>query len=195
MSASSLVITDTNVLVLMVITGLHKTICEAKTFGTIVVPDIIEEEVRAWLSQNSSKRAKFGKLVDDIYDLALRLNKIEIPKIDPQKLSSKKSQIKMVFRALQSSGKSKLGAPPSDADSAILAITMLTDSRICTQEKTLITRVLDKKLTESLFYIAFSVIALFLRTHFNRLIAYAQTTLRIFTIKFNGLLCLECSRC
>lgn len=130
----------------MVITGLHNTICEAKTFGTIVVPDIIETEVRHWLSQNSSKRAKFGKLVDDIYDLALRLNKIEIPKIDPQKLSSKKSQIKMVFRALQSSGKSKLGAPPSDADSSILAITILTNSRICTQEKTL--RALTNELIE-----------------------------------------------
>jgi hypothetical protein len=52
----------------------------------------------------------------------------------------------MVFRSLQNAGKSKLGAPPSNADSSILAIAMLTNSRLCTQEKTL--RSLTSEMTD-----------------------------------------------
>lgn len=146
MSSETLVITDSNILVLMVITGLHKEICEAKHFGKILVPPIIEEELREWTAQNSKKRAKFGHLVDNIYDLAVMLSENELNKVDQSKLAAKKSQIKMVFRSLQNSGKSRLGAPPSDADSSILAIAMLTDSRLCTQEKTL--RSLTSEMTE-----------------------------------------------
>jgi hypothetical protein len=146
MGSKKLVITDSNVIVLMVITGLHKKICDAEHFGKIAVPNIIEEELRAWLPENSKKRQKFGHVVENIYSLAVDLCGKDFSQIDHSKVSAKKSQIKMVFRALQNSGKSKLGAPPSDADSTILAITILTDSRICTQEKTL--RALTSELTE-----------------------------------------------
>jgi hypothetical protein len=146
MGSDTLVITDSNILVLMVITGLHKEICEAKHFGRIAVPPIIEEELLEWTAQGSKKRAKFGPLVDNIYELAFSLSEKETIIFDQVKLEAKKSQIKMVFRSLQNSGTSKLGAPPSDADSSILAIAMLTKSRLCTQEKTL--RSLTLELTE-----------------------------------------------
>jgi len=146
MSSKTLVITDSNVLVLMVITGLHKEICEAKHFGKIAVPPIIEEELREWTAKNSKKRDKFGHLVDNIYEIALEISEKEPIIFDSAKLGEKKSQIKMVFRYLQNAGKSKLGAPPSDADSSLLAIAMLTDSRLCTQEKTL--RSITSEITE-----------------------------------------------
>jgi hypothetical protein len=91
MSSKTLVITDSNVLVLMVITGLHKEICEAKHFGKIAVPRIIEEELREWTAQNSKKRAKFGSLVDNIYALAVELSEKEPVSFDLSKLEKKNS--------------------------------------------------------------------------------------------------------
>jgi hypothetical protein len=100
MISDTLVITDSNILVLMVITGLHKEICEAKHFGRIAVPPIIEEELLEWNAQGSKKRAKFGPLVDNIYELAFSLSEKETIIFDQVKLEAKKSQIKMVFRSL-----------------------------------------------------------------------------------------------
>jgi hypothetical protein len=146
MSSETLVITDSNVIVLMVITGLHKEICEAKHFGKIAAPPSIELELREWTANDSKKRKKFGNLVDDIYAFASEITEKELINVDQAKIANKKSQIKMAFRSLQNSGKSRLGAPPSETDTSLLAIAMITDSRLCTQEKTL--RSLTSEMTD-----------------------------------------------
>jgi uncharacterized membrane protein YheB (UPF0754 family) len=131
------IITDSNLVVWLVLGNFIQAVKRSKKIGRFVVHPDAAAELEKWCREGSLKRKKFGLIVNDFARIAKELTTKEFDNIENAALQSAMETLNQSYAVLKRVGSELLSDPPSPQDLKQHACAILKNCKIATQERSL----------------------------------------------------------